>query len=59
MHKCSGVDEIQAKVIKDAAEVISAPLCFIFNKSWQVGTFPDSWNTARVFPIHKGSAKMT
>ena len=56
-HKCSGEDQIPAKVLKDAAEVISSPLCLIFNKSLEVGTLPGSWKTAKVFPIHKGSAK--
>ena len=33
VHKCSGVDQIPTIVLKDAAEVISSPLYFIFN-SW-------------------------
>ena len=55
--KASGLDSISAKLLKDAAAVISRPLSIIFNKSLESGIFPDKWKRAKVTPIHKGNAK--
>lgn len=57
VSKSSGIDGISARLLKDAATVISEPLTTIFNRSLSNGTFPDSWKTAKVFPIYKGNAK--
>ena len=57
VSKASGLDGISARILKDAAAVISEPLCNILNRSLSLGIFPDSWKIAKVFPIHKGNAK--
>ena len=51
--KSPGPDRTQAKILKDAAELIFDPLKIIFNESLKVGVFPDIWKTARVTPIFK------
>lgn len=56
-NKACGIDGISAKLLKDASSVISFPLTCIFNKSLSSGIFPDSWKTAKVFPIYKGNEK--
>ena len=55
--KASGLDRISARLLKDAATLISEPLCSIFIASLSQDIFPDSWKTAKVFPIYKGNAK--
>ena len=40
-----------------AANVIASPMCEILNRSITECTFPAIWKTARVIPVHKGSAK--
>ena len=55
--KASGYDHISARLLKDAADVISHPLSLIFNKSIKSGIFPDKWKIAKITPIHKANAK--
>ena len=55
--KACGIDGITPQVLKDSAGIISDTLCHILNRSLTTGIFFDSWKTAKVFPIHKGSAK--
>ena len=52
-NKSSGFDNISNKVIKYVANLISKPLCHIFNMSFQNGIFPDLLKIAKVIPILK------
>ena len=49
--KATGLDNISAKLICECADIISGPLCDLFNKSLMSGTFPDDWKCARVTPL--------
>ena len=51
--KSSGPCNLPTKLVKDAAEYISQPLCQIFNASLTSGVFPDIWKVARVAPMFK------
>ena len=51
--KSTGLDSISAKLIRECADIISGPLCDLFNKSFMSGIFPDDWKCARVIPLFK------
>ena len=55
--KATGLDNIQARLLKIASPAISDSLAFIFNKSLVLGSFPDAWKTARISAIHKKGPK--
>jgi hypothetical protein len=46
-------------MLKETAEVLALPLSDLFNKSMELGTFPDMWKRANVTPIHKKSDKQS
>ena len=56
--KASDIYGISPKLVKIANNEIFENLTFIFNKSFQLGMFPDKLKTAKVIPIHKGDSKM-
>ena len=49
-----GYDGISSKILQTLGYVISPILSNIFNKSMQLGIFPDKLKIAKVIPIHKG-----
>ena len=51
--KSTGLDNISAQLIRECADIISGPLCDLFNKSLKSGIFPDDWKCARVIPLFK------
>ena len=51
--KAAGIDTLPAKVIKDIAEEIAAPLAFLINRSLEQGVFPTAEKTAKVTPLYK------
>ena len=51
--KATGLDNISAKLIRECADIISGPLCDLFNKSLMSGIFPDDWKCARVTLLFK------
>ena len=52
--KSSGLDEISAKVCKDAFLVLTEQLVYMFNTSLTEATFPDPRKIAKVVPLFKG-----
>ena len=48
-----GLDNISAKLVWECTDLISIPLCNIFNNSLSSGLFPDDWKCARVTPLFK------
>ena len=48
--KSSGIDDLPARLLKDAASIISAPLSSIINSSLKTGVFPSEWKHAKVVP---------
>ena len=51
--KSSGVDDISAKLIKNAGSEIVNTITELINMSLSNGTFPDEWKHAKVFPLFK------
>ena len=49
-----GPDGLSNVILKKIVHVIKGPLCTIFNRSLQLGVFPDLLKLARVVPIFKG-----
>ena len=56
--KSSDVFGITTKFVKVAAESISSPLSFLFNKSIQQSTFPQSLKIAKVIPLFKNESPL-
>ncbi|KAK4832087.1 hypothetical protein QYF61_020702 [Mycteria americana] len=52
-HKSMGPDEIHPRVLKELAEVLTKPLCVIYQQSWLTGEVPADWRLANVTPIFK------
>ena len=47
------VDFISAKIVKLAADIITAPLTAVINSSINQGEFPESWKWAKIVPVYK------
>ena len=58
IKKAIDIYGISPKLVKISANVISNPLCIIFNKSFQEGMFPNMLKTANIFPIYKADSKL-
>ena len=52
--KAVGYDGIYSKILQTLGYVFSSMLSNIFNKSMQLGIFPDKLKIAKVIPLHKG-----
>ena len=57
--KAAGPDELPARVLKESAKEISAILTMIFQRSYESGTIPDDWSSARISAIYKKGDKST
>ena len=55
--KATGLDNIPAKLVTDASEIITSPLTHIINLSLSQGIMPDDLKNARVVPLHKKTVK--
>ena len=55
--KSTGPDKINARLVKDSAEVICPTLTKLFNRSLRQGIFPEDLRNATVSPIHKNGDK--
>ena len=51
--KSSGIDQISAKLVKLAIEIISKPICIILNHCIKKGNFPNDMQVARITPLYK------
>ena len=50
VHKANGPDGISHEMLKQTRRTICKPLCLIFNKSIQDGSYPHVWKKANVMP---------
>jgi hypothetical protein len=53
----TGVDEIPDFIVKDCIHLLNKLLCFIFNLSIMLGSFPNRMKVAKVKPIYKKRKK--
>lgn len=54
VNKGVGADNIHAYFLRQTADVIDEPICYMFNKCLHDGVFPSIWKTARIVPVYKG-----
>lgn len=57
IHKNAGPDGIPPIFLKKCCNSLSGPLCSLFQKSFDNGTFPNTWKTSTLFPIFKSGDK--
>ena len=57
ISKATGPDRIGYRLLREAAGSISHVLSKLFNKSFELNTYPDSWKMAHVIPLHKKNDK--
>ena len=48
-----GIDGINTKLIKSVSAIISRPLSYIVNRSFETGEIPDELKISLVTPVHK------
>ena len=46
-------DGLDMEIVKRTIDCIIKPLCYIFNLSFQTGTFPNKMKVAKVIPLFK------
>ena len=56
-NKATGMDNLPPGLIKDSAELISAPLTHLINTSLMTSTFPVEWKAAKIIPTYKSGAR--
>ena len=56
-NKASGPDNISARLLKETADIIADPLCYIYNQSLSKSEVPSDWRHANVTPIFKKGDK--
>ena len=52
-NKTSGLDNISARLLKEASPIVTGRLTFAINLSITTGIFPNAWKRVRVSPIFK------
>ena len=57
VHKASGPDGLNAKVLKECSNEISPILALIYNESLVQSEVPDEWGQANVSPAFKKGEK--
>ena len=57
VHKASGPDGLNARVLKECSNEISPILELIYNESLAHGDVPDEWRQANVSPVFKKGEK--
>ena len=56
-NKSTGLPNIPARLLKDAADAIAKPLAVLMNRSINEGSIPSNWKHAIVTLIHKSGSK--
>ena len=57
--KSSAMEEINSRLLKDAFEVLTFELAYIYNSCLQNGIFPQKWGISKVTPIPKTTINST
>lgn len=48
-----GSDGIPTFILKDCANILTGPLCYLFNLSICTSKFPDIWKSTKLYPVFK------
>ena len=51
--KSSAIDYLSSNILKDDFTCLINQLTFLFNLSFNTGTFPDDWKMAQITPLPK------
>ena len=57
IHKASGLDDLNARALKECSAEISPLLAFIFNESLAQGAVPVDWQQANITLVYKNGEK--
>ena len=57
VNKATGPDGLSARLLREAALVISDPLSKLFNMSLNRGKLPRDWKCANITPVYKNAGK--
>ena len=57
--KSSAIEGLSTRILKDAFEILSFELTFMYNSCLQHGIFPKAWGLSKVTPIPKTNSKST
>ena len=57
LYKSSAIDNLLARVLKDAFMAIPNVMSTFFNLSLLQGTYPNKWKIAKIVPLFKGGEK--
>ena len=57
--KSSAIDGLNTRLVKDAFEMLSFELTYIYNACLQYGIFPEEWGKSKVTPIPKSKSNST
>ena len=57
VNKATGPDGLSARLLREAAPVISDPLSKLFNMSLNRGKLPRDWKCANITPVYKNGGK--
>ena len=57
VDKATGLDDISARLLKEACPEIVPSLTHIINVSIRCGYFPDQWKMSKVLPLYKEDIK--
>uniref|UniRef100_A0A3Q4A9I4 SH3 domain-containing protein n=1 Tax=Mola mola TaxID=94237 RepID=A0A3Q4A9I4_MOLML len=55
-NKSAGYDGFDPMFLKVAANIIAAPITYLFNLSICLSVFPSDWKSAMIFPLFKGGS---
>lgn len=53
------MDNLDGRLLKVVLNIISLPICHIFNLSLQEGLFPQVWKSAKVVPLPKKNGRVS
>ena len=56
-NKSPGPDNIHPRVLKECAEVLSAPLYYLFKSSLKAGEIPQDWKDGNISPVYKKGSR--
>lgn len=54
--KSCGLDGLPAEIVKAEQEILTYPICSLFNYVLDSGKFPEQWVNGLITPVHKGQS---
>jgi len=54
----AGPDNIPSFILKRFCDILSVPVTYLFNLSFNLGVFPKLWKSSYVIPFHKSGSKV-